>query len=113
MFIRSLSSAMLVFVLAGPLCLAQSDQPSAPTPQQIPSAPAAQTAPAEPFPPVDPANFTAASPTKEDVEAFLKTSWGYDPNRVWEVFKIEKTEAAGVSKVTILVSEKQPGAQVS
>jgi len=105
---------MLVLALGGPLCLAQTEQPSAPTPQETPLAPAAQTAPAEPqFPPVEPGNFTAAAPTRADVEAFLKASWGYDPHRMWEVYSVQKTEAPGVSKVTILVSEKQPGAQVS
>ena len=114
MSIRSLSSMMLVVALGVPLGLAQSDQPSAPAPQQPPSAPAAQTAPAEPqFPPVDQANFTAAAPTSAEVEAFLKTSWGYDPNRMWEVYSVQKTEAPGVSKVTILVSEKKPGAQIA
>ncbi|MGA8528108.1 MAG: thioredoxin domain-containing protein [Acidobacteriaceae bacterium] len=58
-------------------------------------------------------NFNAASPTKEDVEAFLKTSWGYDPNRVWEVYGIQKTAAPGVSKVIVLVAEKQNPRQVA
>ncbi len=105
---------IVALVFAGPLCFAQSDQPSAPTPQEPPSSAAAPTAPADPvFPPVDQANFTAASPTRAEVEAFLKTSWGYDPNRIWEVYSVQKTEAAGVSKVTVLVTEKQPGAKIS
>ncbi|HVT97580.1 MAG TPA: thioredoxin domain-containing protein, partial [Acidobacteriaceae bacterium] len=53
------------------------------------------------------------SPTKADVEAFLKASWGYDENRVWEVYGIEKTTAPGVSKVTILVAEKQTPQQIA
>ena len=118
MSIRSLSSLMLVFAFSAPLSLAQSDQPSAPAPQEMPSAPGPQTAPqaapGEPqFPPVNEANFTAASPTRAEVDAFIKTSWGYDPNRLWEVFSIQKTEAPGVSKVTVLAMEKQPGAQIS
>jgi protein-disulfide isomerase len=59
------------------------------------------------FPPVSEANFDAPSPTKADVEAFLKASWGYDENRVWEIYSIQKTGAPGVSKVTVLVAEKQ------
>jgi len=98
--------AMLLAVLSPALGLAQAEPPSAPTPQQAPSAPA-PTTPAEPqFPPVNEANFDATSPSKADVEAFLKSSWGYDENRVWEVYSIQKTSAPDVSKVTILVAEK-------
>lgn len=93
---------------------AQTQPPSAPTPQQAPNAPAPSAAPQEvQFPPVEASNFTAAAPTKEEVEAFLKTSWGYDPNRVWEVFGVQKTLAPGVSKVIILVAEKQNPKQIA
>jgi protein-disulfide isomerase len=86
--------------------LAQSEQPSAPVPQAAPSAPATAE-PAEPqFPPVNEANFTATVPTKEEVNAFLKTTWGYDSNRVWEVYAVEKTAADGISKVQVWVAEK-------
>ncbi len=116
---RSFSCVLVALAFAGPLCLAQTETPSAPTPstpapQEMPAAPAAPAAPAEPqFPPVNPANFDAASPTKADVESFVKTSWGYDPNRVWEVYGIQKTTAPGVSKVTILVAEKQSAQQIA
>jgi protein-disulfide isomerase len=104
----------LTLALAAPFCRAQPEQPSAPAPQESAPGPTAQAAPAEPqFPPADAANFTAAEPTKAEVEAFLKTFWGYDPNRVWEVYGIQKTEAPSVSKVTILVAEKQAGQQAN
>jgi protein-disulfide isomerase len=84
-----------------------SQQPSAPTPSQAqPQAPA--------FPPADPKNFTASSPTKEDINAFLKASWGYDENRVWEIAAILKTPVEGLSKVIVYVGDKsgkeKPGA---
>jgi protein-disulfide isomerase len=119
---RSILRALLAAALACPLAIAQSEPPSAPVPQQAPSAPAPQQTPSAPapaasaepqFPPVNEANFDAASPTKADVEAFLKTSWGYDPNRVWEIFAIQKTPAPGLSKVTVLVAEKQGGQQIA
>jgi protein-disulfide isomerase len=85
----------------------QQDVPAAPTPDASTAAP---TAPAPVAPPVlpkpDPANFTAASPTKETVSAFLHTSWGYDDNRLWQVQAIEKTQVEGLSKVVILVADK-------
>lgn len=70
------------------------DQPSAP----VPSAPA--------FPKPDPANFTAASPTKEVVDAFLRATWGYDEDRVWQVQAILKTPVEGISKVVVLIGDR-------
>lgn len=58
------------------------------------------------MPSPNPANFTASAPTKETVESFLKASWGYDPNRIWQVQGIQTTQVQGLSKVTILVEEK-------
>ncbi len=99
--------ASMALLVSSAFCLAQNEPPSAPTPQQAPSAPAT-SAPGEPqFPPTSAANFDATSPTRADVEAFLKTSWGYDENRVWEVYSIQKTNAPGVSKVTVLAAERQ------
>jgi protein-disulfide isomerase len=110
----SLFCAILALALVGPGLTAavQTQTPEAPAPQAG-AASQAPAATAEPkFPPVNPANFTAASPTKEDVQQFLHTSWGYDANRLWEVYGIEKTSAPGVSKVTIFLAEK-PNPQVA
>jgi protein-disulfide isomerase len=84
--------------------------------QQVPPAPPAPTAqaPAAPapaaqepvFPKPDPANFTATSPTKDEINAFLETSWGYDQNRIWQIEAILKTPAEGVSKVIVYVGDK-------
>jgi protein-disulfide isomerase len=112
MQLRALSCAVLALAVSAS-GFAQASQPSAPAPQTPQTAPA-PVAPAEPrFPPVQQANFTASAPTKEDVEGFLHTSWGYDPNRVWEVFAIQKTPAPGISKVVVLVAEKQNPQQIA
>ncbi|HTV05668.1 MAG TPA: thioredoxin domain-containing protein [Acidobacteriaceae bacterium] len=58
------------------------------------------------FPPISPANFTAGEPSRDTVEAFLKASWGYDPDRVWQVWAILKTPAPGVSRVIVQVAQK-------
>lgn len=81
---------------------AQQDMPAAPA--SAPSSPAPAAVPV--FPKPDPANFTAASPTKETVNAFVQTSWGFDDSRVWEVWAIKNTPAEGVSRVTVLVGDK-------
>jgi protein-disulfide isomerase len=83
---------------------AQQDVPAAP-PQQAPSGPSPAAA-APVFPKPDPANFTATSPDKETVNAFLQASWGYDETRVWEIWAIQKTEVEGISRVTLLVGDK-------
>jgi protein-disulfide isomerase len=107
---RSFRSVGAVALLVFPLSILASAQ------QQVPAAPpqdssAAPTAPvptvAEPvFPKIDPVNFTAVSPTKETINAFLETSWGYDPNRVWQIQAILKTPVEGVSKVVVLIGDK-------
>jgi protein-disulfide isomerase len=62
------------------------------------------------FPPVNLKNFTAASPSREEVDSFLKALWGYDENRLWSVAAIFKTTAPGMAKVVVLVADKsQPG----
>jgi protein-disulfide isomerase len=95
-----------------PIFVASAQQNVPPAPAEEPTAPAPAAAPA--FPPLDPANFTAASPTKEAVNAFLQLSWGYDESRIWQVAAIQKTAAEGISKVTVYVGDKtgkqKPGA---
>src|SRR5271156_3605766 len=97
-----------------PAALAQNPTPQAPTPQaptpQAPApsqsaspAPSAPVAAEAPFPPVDPANFTATTPTKQTVEDFLKAYWGYDTTRVWQIQAILPTPDPGVSRVMVLV----------
>jgi predicted DsbA family dithiol-disulfide isomerase len=88
---------------------AQSNPPDAPAAQSdapVQAAPSAAPVPLQPMPPPDPANFTATTPTKETVEAFLRASWGYDENRIFQVQAIETTQVQGISRVTVLVQEK-------
>ena len=70
------------------------------------------TSKADPFPPVNLKFFTAASPTVDTVNSFLKTIWGYDPNRIWRVEAIQTTAAPGVSKVVVFVTDRSPNAKV-
>ena len=70
------------------------------------------SAPKDPFPAVNPKFFTAATPTADTVNSFLRALWGFDSNRIWRVAAIQNTQAPGVSKVTVFVSEKTPNAKV-
>ena len=71
---------------------------------QAPSAPAPAAAPV--FPKPDPANFTASSPTKETVNAFIQANLGFDDNNIWVVEAILKTPVEGVSRVFVLLGDK-------
>lgn len=102
--------ALIALSLPASQAFSQTQVPAAPAQthvppaQTTPSAPAPSTAPV--FPKPDPANFTAPSPSKDEVDAFLQANWGYDEDRVWQVQGILKTPAAGVSKVIVLVGDK-------
>lgn len=100
------AAALVVFSLYTFKATAQQQVPPAPaqTPSaNQPSAPAPTAAPV--FPKPDPANFTATSPSKDVIDSFLKTSWGFDPRRVWQVQAILKTPVEGVSKVVVFVGD--------
>jgi protein-disulfide isomerase len=115
---RSALMAMLMSVTSMVTIAAfgQANPPEAPeapaaqsgAPAQTPAQPgqAAAPTPLPPLPPPDPANFTATTPTRATVEAFLRESWGYDQNRIFQVQAIQKTQIEGISRVVVLVEEK-------
>jgi len=124
-FDRLLSAAALI-VLFVPVFPAAAQQHVPPAPdssaQQAPAAPgqpaAEPTAPAPTaaptFPKPNPADFTASTPTKDTVDAFLMANWGFDENRVWQVQAIMKTPVENVTKVVVYIGDKtgkeKPGA---
>jgi hypothetical protein len=81
-------------------------QPATSQPDQAAPAPSAPAPAAPAFPKPDPANFTAASPTKETVDAFMRANWGFDDNRMWQVQAIVKTPVDGLSKVIVLFGDR-------
>ncbi|HEY2859181.1 MAG TPA: thioredoxin domain-containing protein [Terracidiphilus sp.] len=119
-FGRLASVALLAASATAFVAVAQEQAPEAP--KQVPAAPPdgpqaqAVPAPAEPpkFPAPDPKNFTASSPTKDQINDFLQASWGYDENRVWQIAAVMKTPVDGLSKVVVYVGDKtgkeKPGA---
>src|SRR5271163_4958514 len=102
--LHKLSLIAALALITGSAALAQQEPPSAPVPA---GAPAALT-----FPTPDPKNFSADKPTPDDVNAFLKATWGYDPNLAWQTMAIAKTPVAGVSKVTVAIGQKNNPSQV-
>ena len=85
---------------------AQQNVPPAPAQTPAEAAPSAPAPTAPVFPKPVPENFTATSPTKDTINAFLQTSWGYDDTRMWQVQAILKTPVEGISKVVVLVGDK-------
>lgn len=109
----AMAAAVLVMGFSGTMVSAQA--PSAPdgtsSQQPLLNAPAPATV-ADPFPPAEAKNFTATSPTTATVDAFLKQLWGYDGTRIWRVEAIQTTQAPGVSRVIVYVTDKSAGAKV-
>jgi protein-disulfide isomerase len=99
------ASTLAVALFAGSAALAQQEPPAAPTPAA--AGPATLT-----FPTPDPKNFSADKPTPDDVNAFLKATWGYDPNLAWQTMAIAKSPVAGVSKITVAIGQKSNPSQV-
>jgi protein-disulfide isomerase len=103
----TLALAFLALLHTHPVARAQAAEPQ--VIPVVPSAPLAKQGapPAAPtFPPPDPKNFSAATPTRETVDAFLHETWGYDPDRIWSVAAIQKTDAPGVSRIVVLAAQK-------
>lgn len=101
---RSAAAALaFVTLLTLPLASRMSAQTDVPA---APQAPAADATAGPTFPKPEATDFTADSPTKEQVAAFLQASWGYDANRVYQIQRITKTTVPGVSNVVVLVGEK-------
>lgn len=67
---------------------------------------------ADPFPAMDQKFFTATTPSVDTVNAFLKAQWGFDSARLWKVMAIQTTAAAGISKVTVFLTDNTPNAKV-
>jgi protein-disulfide isomerase len=97
------AGALALIALSLPVFDAAAQQNVPVAPAKAPSAPVPE---APVFPKPNPANFTASSPTKETVNAFLQSSWGFDPNRVWQIQAILKTAAEGVSRVIVLLNDR-------
>lgn len=92
-----------LFLFVAHNATAQDQTPATPSAAPAPSASAAAP-PA--FPKPDPADFTADTPSKETVNAFMQANLGFDPNGVWQVEAIQKTQLPGINRVVVFVGDK-------
>ncbi len=101
--VRLAATAALAFAFSSiHLAFAQDQTPAAPEA----ATPAAPAAAAPVFPAPDPADFTATTPSKDLVNAFMQANLGFDANSMWQVQGIQKTQIAGMSKVIVFVGDK-------
>jgi protein-disulfide isomerase len=117
LMLAGLAAAISITAMAGAQTGTGAAVTPAPAAAQKPAVPLqlqslGQETKADPFPPVNPKFFTANSPTVDTVNAFLKTLWGFDSNRIWRVAAIQTTSAPNVNKVVVLVSDKAPNSKV-
>ena len=103
-FARLAAATALAFLFSpANHAFAQEQTPTTPPPVPAPSAPK----PGAPvFPAPDPADFTAATPTKETVNAFMDANLGFDANNMWQVQAIQKTQLPGINRVVVFVGDK-------
>ena len=102
---RLAAAITMAFVFSPvPHAFAQDQPPAAPAAGTAPSPAAPPAAPV--FPAPDPADFTADAPTKDVVNAFMQANLGFDPNAMWQVQAIQKTQITDVSKVVVFVGDK-------
>jgi protein-disulfide isomerase len=86
------SIAMIAFTLLALVCA--SAQPSAPEPRKD----AAQKA----------VMADATLPSKDEVDAALKRTFGYDPSIVWEIYDIRPSVIPGIPEVLVSVNKQPP-----
>ena len=104
-FVRLVAATALAFLFpSANLVFAQDQAPTTPPPAA--AEPAAPAAKAPVFPAPDPADFTATTPTKETVNAFMEANLGFEANNMWQVQAIQKTQLPGINRVVVFVGDK-------
>ena len=101
-----LAAATVLALMFSPVHHASAQDQTPATPSTAAPAPAAPTATAPSFPTPDPADFTADTPTKDTVNAFMQANLGWDSNNMWQVQAIQKTQLPGINRVVVFVGDK-------
>jgi protein-disulfide isomerase len=55
-----------------------------------------------------PAAAGAALPSKEEVDAYMKRSFGYDPGVNWQVFDVKASPVPGIAEIIVQVNKGEP-----
>lgn len=102
---RLAAATVLAFLFSSVYNTKAQDQTPA-SPSGAAPAPAAPAATAPTFPKPDPADFTSDTPSKETVNAFMQANLAFDPNSIWQVQAIQKTQLPGINRVVVFVGDK-------
>jgi protein-disulfide isomerase len=97
-----LSATLVSFTMAS----AQTATSKKPTTSHTSSVPA-QTEVSKPVSPVSLASSTAL-PTSEEVEAYMKRSFGYDPGVSWQIVSIRESGVPGIAELIVSVNKGEP-----
>lgn len=54
------------------------------------------------------AGVKAALPTTEEVEAYMKRSFGYDPAVTWQIYSVRETDVPGLTEIIVSVNKQEP-----
>jgi len=54
------------------------------------------------------AGVKSALPTNDQVDAYMKRSFGYDPAVSWQILSIRETEVPGISEILVSVNKGEP-----
>jgi protein-disulfide isomerase len=101
-----LAAAIVLALMFSSAYTASAQEQTPTTPPAAAPAPAAPTATAPTFPTPNPEDFTADTPTKETVNAFMQANLGFDPNNMWQVEAIQKTQIPDINRVVVFVGDK-------
>jgi protein-disulfide isomerase len=102
-----MAAAIALAILFSPVYHASAQDQTPTTPSAVPPAPPAAPRPTAPtFPKPDPAEFTATTPSKETVDAFMQANLGFDANNMWQVEAIQKTQIPDINRVVVFVGDK-------
>jgi protein-disulfide isomerase len=73
-----------------------------------PPKPAASHVPAAPVKPASTAAAKSNLPSTEEIDAYLKRSFGYDPAVSWQILDIKDSGVAGIPEIIVSVNKGEP-----
>ncbi|HEY7402129.1 MAG TPA: thioredoxin domain-containing protein [Candidatus Angelobacter sp.] len=98
---RNILAFISSFIFAFTLCAAQTTAPSKPATRR-PLAPQAKAQ-------IDKdAGLKPALPTNEQVDEYMKRSFGYDPAVTWQIYSIKESDVPGIAEIIVSVNKGDP-----
>jgi protein-disulfide isomerase len=93
--------ALISAALVANLASAQTATPKKPAAPHTATAPAKADAP-------KPGAASTALPTTEQVDAYMKRSFGYDPGISWQVLNIRESVVPGIAEIIVSINRGEP-----